>query len=94
MENMSDDICFEDDNEIFSSTCETNVVDGAGLGYQIGLALADMSFRQYAMGEGYYLVLSLIMKCPMNQIDVRFDRTYVWRDGIKYLRNVLCINSS
>lgn len=52
---MSDDIDYEDVNEIFS-TCEMMGDDGGitGMGYPFGLALASMSSRQYAMGEGYY----------------------------------------
>jgi len=57
LDSISDDIYLEDVNEIYSSSCETNERDGGGRGYPIGLAVADMSCRQYALGEGYYLVL-------------------------------------
>ncbi|XP_062168049.1 transcription factor EMB1444-like isoform X3 [Alnus glutinosa] len=52
LDNISDDIHLEDVNEIYSSSCETNERDGGGRGYPIGLAVADMSCRQYALGEG------------------------------------------
>ncbi len=52
MENMSDDIYFKVVNEICSSSCETYTCDGGPGGHPIGLAVADMSCLQYAMGEG------------------------------------------
>ena len=57
LDNISDDNYFDEVNEIYSSSCETNEFDGGGRGNPIGLAVADMSCRQYALGEGYYLVL-------------------------------------
>ncbi|XP_059428336.1 transcription factor LHW-like isoform X2 [Corylus avellana] len=52
LDNISDDNYFDDVNEIYSSCCETNERDGGGREYPIGLAVADMSCRQYALGEG------------------------------------------
>lgn len=57
VKNIPDDIYFEGMNEIFSSASEMNIGDDGVMEYQIGRAVADMSCHQYAMGEGYYLVL-------------------------------------
>lgn len=52
LDNIVDEIYFDDVNEIYSSSFETNERDGGGRGYPIGLAVADMSCRQYRLGEG------------------------------------------
>lgn len=57
VENIPGDIYFKGVNEIYSLASKMNIGDDDVMEYRIGRALADMSCHQYAMGDGYYLVL-------------------------------------
>uniref|UniRef100_A0A5B6Z5Y6 Putative transcription factor LHW n=1 Tax=Davidia involucrata TaxID=16924 RepID=A0A5B6Z5Y6_DAVIN len=52
MESILDDICFKGLDGIFPSSCESSIHDGNLGEYPIGLAVADMSRVQYALGKG------------------------------------------
>lgn len=57
---MSEDICHDGANELFSYYCATSAgADGDSEGYSLGQVVANMSHLQYALGEGYILILDL-----------------------------------
>lgn len=68
---MSEDIYHNGANELFSTRSETSAGDGGFEGYSIGLVLANMSHLQYALGEGYILVLDLYNSYPSLVISVK-----------------------
>ncbi|KAA8518944.1 hypothetical protein F0562_016282 [Nyssa sinensis] len=52
MESILDDICFNGSDGIFSSSCESSIHEDNLGESSIGLAVADLSRLQYALGEG------------------------------------------
>lgn len=69
---MSEDIYCNGANELFSTCSETSQGDGGFEGYSIGLVVANMSHLQYALGEGYILVLDLYNSYSSFVIPVKF----------------------